>query len=706
MGVIMGRDLSKETDISEQAVISAACNVTRQSGGKRSLSLKNVEQSEAHAVWRFEEENTSVVFTVQRKAGCLVGSVKAALCPEAFRENDGFAMRAPVELSLTFQKKPERMTALYLHRDWWTRPAFIDTFEKVPDRTQCIYLDYGEDYGCLWLMAGKEYKAMADAGSKETLKLELTACQPGLLSFEETIFVLAQGKHPYDAVYRAGSAVAAETELLPKSRKTFPEIFDYVGWCSWDAFYTDISEEKVRRKAEELERKQVAVRWLLLDDGWLSARENRLYSMIPDQNKFPEGFKKLTADLKANGKIRGIGVWHALGGYWGGVEPESELAGKQARHLYRTKTGKLLPAPYAESGYGFYRDWYEYLRKEGIDFVKVDGQGAIKNYYANDIPLCEAARQTHTALEGAAGAYMGGNLINCMGMAMENIMGRQGSSLSRNSDDFVPGNPEGFAEHLLQNAYNAPYHDQFYYCDWDMFWTSHTDAEKHAILRAVSGGPVYISDRIDETKREVLAPLHYEDGRILRMDRAGMPSADCLFADPAATGTVKITNVADCGIFGRKGGVIAIFNIGKEATEVSVESADIHDLPKGTYYCYDWLSCRGCIAESDWTSKQVLLPGEYRLYLFVPVMDGCSVLGLTDKYVSFHGVEEVKRTKNGFLAVVRECGSFSFHADRKVEKILINGIEVIDGISFEDGLYRVQGTGEGKMLVQVIWKEE
>lgn len=292
-------------------------------------------------------------------------------------------------------------------------------------------------------------------------------------------------------------------------------------------------------------------------------------------------------------------------------------------------------------------------------------------------------------------------------MAMENIMGRQGSSLSRNSDDFVPDNPEGFAEHLLQNAYNAPYHDQFYYCDWDMFWTSHPDAEKHAVLRAVSGGPVYISDRIDETNKEVLSPLRYEDGRILRMDRAAMPSVDCLFADPAVTGIVKITNVADCGISGKKGGAIAVFNIGKEAVEVSVGSADIHDLPKGTYYCYDWLSGRGSMAGPDFISKQLLLPGEYRLYLFVPVIEGCGVLGLTDKYVSFHGILEVKYTDSGFLAVVRECGSFSFYiTDRNVEKILINGTEAVDGINFEDGLYRVQGTGGGNMLVQVICKGE
>jgi len=182
---------------------------------------------------------------------------------------------------------------------------------------------------------------------------------------------------------------------------------------------------------------------------------------------------------------------------------------------------------------GFYRDWYEALRAEGIDFVKVDGQSAVKNYYENNLPVCQAARETHRALEGAAGAYMGGRLINCMGMAMENILGRPGSAISRNSDDFVPESENGFAEHLLQNGYNAVYHDEVYYCDWDMFWTHHRDAVKHGILRAVSGGPVYFSDRIGDTDLAAVLPLVYRDGRILRMDRAAKPSPDCIFHDPS-----------------------------------------------------------------------------------------------------------------------------------------------------------------------------
>ena len=47
---------------------------------------------------------------------------------------------------------------------------------------------------------------------------------------------------------------------------------------------------------------------------------------------------------------------------------------------------------------------------------------------------------------------MDGAIINCMGMAMENVLARPVSAISRNSDDFVPGKEEGFSEHLCKDG--------------------------------------------------------------------------------------------------------------------------------------------------------------------------------------------------------------------------------------------------------------
>lgn len=631
-------------------ILDVALTVRRQSGKAEELPLLQVENRENGRAFCFGNEGAKASFETEMQGSCMTGKISVSLKTEHFRENDALALREPVTVSFSLRENPGRMTALYLHRDWWTRPAFVDKWEDVPERTQCLYLDYGDIRSCLLLLSGKQGKANARGGKTGRLTLAVTAYCGGLSQLEETVFMLAEDTAVLTAVSACCRAAAKRQGVLLKREKEYPSMFDYLGWCSWDAFYTDISEEKVRAKAAELVEKKVPVRWLLLDDGWLSVHDGKLYDLHPEKEKFPEGFAGMIADIKAGGSVKHVGVWHALGGYWGGIEPGSRAAAEQEKHLYETKTGKLLPCPEAERGYGFYRDWYELLRKEGIDFVKVDGQSAIKNYYMDELPVCSAARENHKALEGAAGAYMGGRLINCMGMTMENILGRQGSAVSRNGDDFVPDNPEGFTEHLLQNAYNAPYHDEFYYCDWDMFWTFHKDAKKHALLRAVSGGPVYFSDRIGDTDAEAVQGLIYADGKLLRMDRAAKPSEDCMFTDPCKSGLLKLTNVTDCGRNGQKGGAVAVYNIGKEKGTAFLQALDIPELSAGTWCCYDVQQGSASLLDAREAFPVTLEAGDCGLYLFVPAAEETAVIGLTDKFISFHAVEEVKQTTDGYHA--------------------------------------------------------
>ena len=70
-------------------------------------------------------------------------------------------------------------------------------------------------------------------------------------------------------------------------------MFRSLGWCSWDAFYREITEEKVRQKARELVEKKIPVRWMLMDDGWLSTKGELLCDFAPEPAKFPNGFGKM-----------------------------------------------------------------------------------------------------------------------------------------------------------------------------------------------------------------------------------------------------------------------------------------------------------------------------------------------------------------------------------------------------------------------------
>lgn len=72
---------------------------------------------------------------------------------------------------------------------------------------------------------------------------------------------------------------------------------------------------------------------MLMDDGWLSVHGDALYDFAPEKEKFPNGFAQMICDIKRDTQVDWFGVWHALGGYWGGIEPGSDLAAK-SRSIY------------------------------------------------------------------------------------------------------------------------------------------------------------------------------------------------------------------------------------------------------------------------------------------------------------------------------------------------------------------------------------
>lgn len=675
--------------------------INRQKEGKEFLTAESVSKIKNGVSWKFQGKGSCATVEITGEDNVLCGSIHLELENEAFRENDNLARQQPVRVKLSLENSPSRMTAMYLHRDWWTRPAFLEGFEDMPERTQAVYMEFPDAYAFLLPLAGNTFKTNACAGEKGVLHLEMTAGQPGYRSVQEKMFLLGTGKTVPEAVHRTFERAARDCGLLLRENRTYPEMFEYLGWCSWDAFYTDISEEKVRAKAGELKEKEVPVRWILMDDGWLSVHGQKLYSLKPEKEKFPDGFSGMIRDLKKDSMIEQVGVWHALGGYWGGLEPGSEAALQEADALYETVNGKLVPYPEAERGAKFFRDWYEKLRADGIDFVKVDGQSAVKNYFENCFSVCKAAGGIHRALESAAAVYMEGRLINCMGMAMENIFGRPASGLSRNSDDFVPENKDGFAEHLLQNAYNALYHNEVYYCDWDMFWTSHPDARKHAVLRAVSGGPVYFSDKIGETCKEALQPLTYRDGRILRMDRAACPSPDGIFSDPQKGGILKLTNVCMSG--DRKAGAIAVYNLNEEEARGTVGISDIYDLPQENVLCVDQFGKKAVRLEAGETLPAALKAGECKLYLMIPERTGVTPVGLLDKYISFHGIESVAEGEKKQSVVLREGGRFGFWSSNEIRKVSVDGTDRTSDLVRDGELWTLDTKTLQKTSVTIEW---
>lgn len=120
-------------------------------------------------------------------------------------------------------------------------------------------------------------------------------------------------------------------------------------------------------------------------------------------------------------------------------------------------------------------------------------------------------------------------------------------------DDFWCTDPSGDPNgtfwlqgcHMVHCAYNSLWMGNFIHPDWDMFQSTHPCAEFHAASRAISGGPIYVSDCVGKHNFPLLKRLSMPDGSILRCEYYALPTRDCLFADPLHDGKtmLKIWNL-------------------------------------------------------------------------------------------------------------------------------------------------------------------
>lgn len=409
---------------------------------------------------------------------------------------------------------------------WWMTPYFPKTLKEIPGRTQNLLIKSGKLYTVYLPLPTKEVVTEFSGYDKGVI-LGCSAYQEGGSRIEGRFLAIRTGADP-DACMEEIYRDAMPERFLLREERIYPERLRYFGFCSWDAFYSDVSAAGLEEKLREFREKKIPVHWLLIDDGWMQTKDRKLCSIQEDCRKFPEGLKGFVRKAKEEYGVEKVGVWHSLQGYWHGIEPDSELYSAQKENLVRTAAGYYVPAWEEGKAFAFFNAWHDYLKRQGIDFIKVDNQGGSSEYARNNVPRATAAAAVLRGLEASALVNFGGDILHCMGMGQAEYLERYVTGVSRSSDDFYPQRLEGFRSHAMQNAYNSYFHGPVYWCDWDMWWTKHKTAVQSAVLRAISGGPVYVSDKVGETDPERLQPLMEADGRLLMCDAPGRPACSQL----------------------------------------------------------------------------------------------------------------------------------------------------------------------------------
>lgn len=573
--------------------------------------------------------------------------------------------------------------AIRNHSNYWCRPEWGRGTENIPDKTSAVFIkkpDGGYIYAAA--LCGDICKAVL-CGSPEGLVARVFSSVPGLTSCDtQPACVILEGgpdgPGPLALAKEAAEEISKLLHIPLRNERQLSPVFDRLGWCSWDAMHIFVNRDELLRKAAEFREKGVPVYYAILDDMWADCtlidvfpRERECApDMVPTQHRsmmrrfdgdpkrFPHGMEETVSALKEAG-IPCVGIWFPTTGYWFGIDPDGELAAELDGLLTKSNDGRLIVKPEPEAAEKYFRLLCSKAASWGAGLVKIDNQGCHR-FYAGKYPVGSSSAAMQQAIDKAALEYFDGALINCMGMPVECMLHRPSSAVCRCSDDFQPESAAWFSKNILQCSFNGLVQGQFYVNDWDMWWTDDGQAVKNSLCRAISGGPVYISDPLDRTVADVLRPLVLSDGRLLRCDGSATPADDCVMTDPTLGGLFKIRNT--CG----ECGLVACFDLDREGRpssgSVSPEDAG---LGSGEYVFYEYFT-RACgkLAPGERLTVGLASPSEIRLFTFIPSGGRTTVpLGRTDMYTGCAAVDLLSEDS----VSLAEGGRTGFYSETEIE---------------------------------------
>jgi raffinose synthase len=589
----------------------------------------------------------------------LLAEVDPGLSVEPDPTGAGVFLRAEARRSasrLLFQagKVPalRRYTACHRYEPYWMKPAAGTRLSDVPAETQFLLAELVAGGWLLLVPLLEEpFRFSLRGHSEGGLELLAETGDPHLGGSGGLALFIALGEEPFELCEAGARAVSARLGSACRLRreKPLPDFVDQFGWCTWDAFYQEVSAEKLRTGLTTFQAAGVPPRFVILDDGWQSVRylptgERRLTSFHAN-DKFAHDLSPCIREAKQEFGVQTFLVWHALNGYWGGVDPEGLPGYSVVEQPRRFGEGILSHMPrcneewwgglvglVSEAGVErFFDDYHRSLAAQGVDGVKVDNQAVLESLGAQQGGRVRLTRAYRRALEESVQLHFAGRLINCMANAQETYYGSPRSTLTRTSIDFFPRRPETHSAHLYANAHVGLWFGCFMQPDWDMFQSGHEWGAFHAAGRALSGGPVYVSDKPGEHDARLLRRLVCSDGSVLRADGPGLPTAKTLCSDPTR-------ERVPLEIWNRSGraGLIGVFHAlyaRGQAEPVSgvVRVEDVPGLAGDRFACYAVQGQQ--LSELDRTSSRSFSLGEreFEIFWLVPIEQGFAALGLADK---------------------------------------------------------------------------
>lgn len=479
-------------------------------------------------------------------------------------------------------------------------------------------------------------------------------------------------------------ALAGRTAM--RYEKEYPDMFNYLGWCSWEQYRRNITSDLIVDAIKKIETGSLPVRWVLVDDGHqhqtgTGMGDSRILSFEANPETFPDGFHPIK-NLKSE-KIKWMGIWHAMNGQWQGLHPDHEIPELDGHLINIAKKYKgnpmdvMMPKGDSTSSQLFYKTLIGKTKEQGFDFIKIDNQNRQLAFYQGQPNPVKIVSQHAQSLEKAAHDLSGG-LINCFCADLLSLMNTKYSAVSRISVDYLLNNEEKAKSHLFQSYQNTLWMGQAVWPDHDMFHSSDKFCGRMmAVSKALSGAPIYLSDAPDDFMDKLVTPLCFSNGKLLRPLAPAVPLPESVML--SALTTAKAYRVMAPLPHGAA--AIAVYNLAHPTpsesvfTKITAEdythagsfmqpTVETWELPEEGLVYYDWYIGKGGLLEDGY---EIELTGFSDAFVqLTPIINGWSVIGCSDKYLSAAAIDDIIYNVGTIEVKLRETGSLVIYHDSEI----------------------------------------
>ncbi|KAA8549838.1 hypothetical protein F0562_001522 [Nyssa sinensis] len=469
-------------------------------------------------IWMVDDENRSLfhIAVMHRRAKIFsliysIGAHKDLITSYKDR-GDNNMLHLAGKLAPSYLLNVVSGPALQMQREllWFKRMGTYG--QDIPFETQFLIVEghsgshFGEEnengvdqsamYTVFLPILGGDFRAVLQGNANTELEICLESGDPAVEGFEVIWFLWLLDQTHFDVITNTVKTVERHLQTFcHREKKKMPDMLNWFGWCTWDAFYTDVASEGVKQGLESLEKGGIPPKFVIIDDGWQSVGmdptsveakadnsanfANRL-THIKENHKFLKdgkeghrvddpamGLRHIVTEIKDQHALKYVYVWHAITGYWGGVRPVHGGRVKLARKYHQALEASIL-----------------------------------RNFPDNGI-------------------------ISCMSHNTNGLYSAKRTAVIRASDDFWPRDPASHTIHIASVAYNTIFLGEFMQPDWDMFHSLHPMAEYHGAARAVGGCAFYVSDKPGQHDFNLLKKLGLTWVlKIMKVDDNNWPEPD------------------------------------------------------------------------------------------------------------------------------------------------------------------------------------